>query len=143
VLESFIVCIPFRFFTVYATMVLGNRAVKFQPKPKGQSTRKTNTAVVVSHLPDAANVPSENQHIIVDGLIRAGEPVTVSDLSHVRLDDDFGTEATIGQLDTVVLDDVNSVVTLHFSKEVDSVQNNQWCTLFWMAIEVFVCQLLI
>ncbi|KAJ8446410.1 hypothetical protein Cgig2_019303 [Carnegiea gigantea] len=98
-------------------MVLGNRAVKFQPKPQGLSTRKTNTAVVVSHLPDAANVPSENQHINVDGLICAGEPVTVSDLSHVRLDDDFGTEATIGQLDTVVLDDVDSVVTLNFSKE--------------------------
>lgn len=95
----------------------GNRAVKFQPKPKGQRTRKTNTAVVVSHLPDAANVPSENEHINGDGFICAGEPVTVSDLSHVSLDDDFGTEATIVQLDTVVLDDVDSVVTLNFSKE--------------------------
>jgi len=123
-------------------MVLGNRAVNFQLKPMEQSARKTNTAVVVSHLLDAAKVPSENQHINGDGLIPPGEAVTVSDLSHVRLDGDFGTEPTTGKLDNVVLDVVDSVVALKFSKEVQSVLTNQWCKLFLMAIEGFVYQLL-
>ncbi|XP_021725680.1 uncharacterized protein LOC110692912 [Chenopodium quinoa] len=87
----------------------GTRAVKFKPKPKAQSDRrKKDSAEAVSHLPRSQNLPSESEHMTSSGSIHAGEPNTVSDVVHMRLDGDFSLDPSVYQPDTVVSEDIDS-----------------------------------
>lgn len=79
----------------------GKRAVKYQPKPKAQSSRKMDSA----HVPDSPKGHPENQHMKAVDSIHVGEPDTISKLSHVGVD---GEETTAAQPDTLVLEDIDS-----------------------------------
>ncbi|XP_021762906.1 uncharacterized protein LOC110727633 [Chenopodium quinoa] len=89
----------------------GTRAVKFKPKPKAQSDRrKKDSAEAVSHLPHSQNLPSESEHMTSDGSIHAREPNTVSDVVHMRLDGNFSLDPSVYQPDTVVSEDIDSLM---------------------------------
>lgn len=88
-------------------MAVERRAVKLMPKPKAQVDRKKDLAALVSH---GLELPSENQNIVMDGSIHAGDPDTVSDNLHMRVDGNISLDHSLYQSDNVVFEDTDSMM---------------------------------
>ncbi|KMT16482.1 hypothetical protein BVRB_3g051000 [Beta vulgaris subsp. vulgaris] len=89
----------------------GKRAVKFQPKPKAQSDRLKAPTEAGSHHPHGSELHSETLHLARDSSIHAGQPDTVSDLSHMRLDSEFSIHSSVYQADFVGSEETDQFMT--------------------------------
>jgi len=89
-------------------MVIGQRPVKFQPKPKTQMSRKK----------DALELSSEDHHVDGNSSIYAGEPCSASGLSNAKLDGGFPSNPITTQPDIVVYEDADSWMAQNLPEQV-------------------------